>query len=234
MSNDVTLKKFLTIAMQPVGTTVYVWGGGWNEADTGSGVEALTIGVSPKWKAFFEEQDSNYDFEKTRFMIHNGLDCSGFLGWALFNLIPNENGYVMKASLFPKALAGFGWGQWYSRNDVQTRVPGDIMANEKHVWISLGTCKDGSALILHSSSPPGVSLFGTHSEGRKSDAVALAEHYMGRYFPSWAMKFSEYTRPQTYLTDFDMFRWDEKFLPDPDGYRTMDPESVLKDLLSAG
>ena len=86
MVNDATLKKFLTIAMKPVGEAVYVWGGAWNEADTGSGDEALTIGVSPKWKAFFEEQDKDYDFEKTRFMIHNGLDCSGFLGWALFNL----------------------------------------------------------------------------------------------------------------------------------------------------
>jgi len=228
-ANDVTLRKFITIAMQPVGETVYVWGGAWNEADTGAGVEALTIGVSPKWKAFFEEQDKDYDFEKTRFMIHSGLDCSGFVGWALFNLIPNENGYVMKAGLFPKALAGFGWGKWLSRNDIKTRIPGDIMGSEKHVWISLGTCKDGSVLILHSS-PPGVSLFGTQGEGRKSDAVALAELYMSRYFTSWVMKFSTYSRDQSYLTDFDMFRWDEKFLPDPDGYRTMDPASILKDL----
>jgi cell wall-associated NlpC family hydrolase len=87
-ANDVTLKKFLTIAMQPVGETVYVWGGAWNEADTGSGVAALTMGVSPNWKAFFEKQDRDYDFEKTLFMIHSGLDCSGFLGRAFFNLIP--------------------------------------------------------------------------------------------------------------------------------------------------
>jgi len=24
--------------------------------------------------------------------------------------------------------------------------------------------------------------------------------------------------------------WNERFLPDPDGYRTMDPASILKDL----
>jgi hypothetical protein len=229
LAEDITLKQFITIAMQPVGKVMYVWGGGWNEADTGAGIEAMTIGVSPNWKAFFEKQDKNYDFTKTRFMIHSGLDCSGYLGWVLFNLIPNKDGYVMKASLFSRALAGFGWGQWYSRNNIKTRIPGDIMGTEGHVWISLGTCEDGSVLILHSS-PPGVSLYGTQGEGRKSDAVALAELYMGRYFPSWAVKFSEYSRPQTYLTDYDMFRWDEGFLQDPDGYRKMAPASILKDL----
>ena len=229
MANNLTLKKFLSIAMQPVGTTMYVWGGGWNEADTGSGVDALTIGVSPKWKAFFEKQDKDYNFEKTRFMIHDGLDCTGYLGWVLFNLIPNENGYVMKSDLLAKTITGLGWGRLYSRNEIKPHIPGDIMGTEGHVWISLGTCKDGSVLILHSS-PPGVSLYGTQTGERKSDAVALAELYMGRYFPSWKMKFSDYSRGQAYLTDYDMFRWNESFLPDPDGYRTMDPESVLKDL----
>jgi len=228
-ANDVTLKKFLTIAIQPVGRTMYVWVGGWNEADTGAGAEALTIGISPNWEAFFDKQNRDYDFEKTRYMIHSGLDCSGYLGWALFNLIPNRNGYVMKSGLFTKTLAGFGWGQWYSRNDIRTRIPGDIMGSEGHVWISLGTCRDGSVLILQSS-PPGVSLYGTQGGARKSDAVALAELYMGRYFTSWVMKFSKYYRDQSYLSDFDMFRWDENFLPDPDGYRTMDPASILKDL----
>jgi len=208
---------------------MYVWGGGWNEADTGAGVEALTIGISPNWKAFFEKQDKYYDFEKTRYMIHSGLDCSGYLGWVLFNLIPNRDGYVMKSGLFTKTLAGYGWGKWYSKNDIKTHIPGDIIGKAGHVWISLGTCRDGSVLILESSSP-GVSLYGTQNGRRKSDAVALAELYMGRYFTSWVIKFSDYSRGQSYLNDYDMFRWDERFLPDPDGYRTMDPASILRNL----
>ena len=52
-----TLKKLLQTALQPVGSTLYVWGGGWNEADTGAGEEAVTIGVSPRWKSFFEKQN---------------------------------------------------------------------------------------------------------------------------------------------------------------------------------
>ena len=41
-----TLKELLLTALQPVGSTMYVWGGGWNEADTGAGPDAVTIGVS--------------------------------------------------------------------------------------------------------------------------------------------------------------------------------------------
>jgi hypothetical protein len=228
-ANDVTLKEFIKIAMQPVGQTMYVWGGGWNKADTGAGIEALTIGVSPNWKAFFEKQNRHYNFEETRYMIHSGLDCSGYVGWILFNLIPNRSGYVMKSGLLIETLVNLGWGQRYSRNTKRTNIPGDIMGSTGHVWISLGTCRDGSVLILQSS-PPGVSLYGTQIGGQKSDAVALAELYMRRYFPLWHTKFQNYRRNNSFLTDYDMFRWDEGFLLDPDGYRTMDPASILRDL----
>ena len=30
-----TIKNFLTTALAPVGSTMYIWGGGWNKADTG-------------------------------------------------------------------------------------------------------------------------------------------------------------------------------------------------------
>lgn len=48
-----TLKTLLLTALEPVGSTMYVWGGGWNKADTGAGIEAVSIGVTSKWKAFF-------------------------------------------------------------------------------------------------------------------------------------------------------------------------------------
>ena len=59
---DKTLQEFLKIAMEPVGQTMYVWGGGWNEEDTGAGIEATTLGLSSQWKIFFEQQSSNYDY----------------------------------------------------------------------------------------------------------------------------------------------------------------------------
>ena len=46
------LKCFLRTALLPVGSTMYVYGGGWNEADTGAGIEAVTLGVSAEWAEF--------------------------------------------------------------------------------------------------------------------------------------------------------------------------------------
>ena len=226
-----TLKHFIQIAMEPVGETMYVWGGGWNKADTAAGIEALSIGVSPNWKAFYEKQDKHYDTKKAAYMIHNGLDCSGFIGWSLFNLIPNTQGYVMKSGVLTKTLAGYGWGAWYPKSTVKTHIAGDIMGMTGHVWISLGTCDDGSVLILQSS-PPGVSLYGTQSGNQKTKAVKLAENYIHKYYPGWYEKFPNCKRWSSYLTSYDMFRWNEKFLPDPDGYRKMSPEEILKDLFS--
>lgn len=38
-----TTTTFLKNALKPVGQTLYIYGGGWNEAQTGSGTEALTL-----------------------------------------------------------------------------------------------------------------------------------------------------------------------------------------------
>lgn len=40
-----TTTDFLKNALKPVGQTLYIYGGGWNEAQTGSGTEALTLGL---------------------------------------------------------------------------------------------------------------------------------------------------------------------------------------------
>ena len=51
-----TLKNFLKTALMPVGKTMYVWGGGWNKEDTGAGIEAVSIGLSPNWEKFTRKQ----------------------------------------------------------------------------------------------------------------------------------------------------------------------------------
>ena len=115
---NLSLENFLEIAMEPVGQTMYVWGGGWNEEDTGDGVEAVTIGVSDQWASFFEEQDASYDYQNTLYQIHDGLDCSGYVGWAIYNLMQTESGqegYVMKSGEMAKAFADFGWGFLYAQ-----------------------------------------------------------------------------------------------------------------------
>ena len=72
-----TIGNLLLTALQPVGNTMYIWGGGWDDEDTDSGGEAVRIGVSPRWAEFASKQDGTYDFETTRFQRENGLDCSG-------------------------------------------------------------------------------------------------------------------------------------------------------------
>lgn len=81
------LKFFLQTALLPVGSAMYVWGGGWNESDTGAGREACTLGVSPRWKEFAQKQTASYDYRTTRYQIHDGLDCSGYVGWCIYNLM---------------------------------------------------------------------------------------------------------------------------------------------------
>ena len=56
VDNQKTLQNFLTIAIQPVGQTMYVWGGGWNEEDTGAGQDAKRIGSLRNGKLFLNNK----------------------------------------------------------------------------------------------------------------------------------------------------------------------------------
>ena len=59
--DTISLLDFLQTAVQPVGSTMYIWGGGWNEEDTGAGVEAVTLGVSSRWAEFAAGQEERSD-----------------------------------------------------------------------------------------------------------------------------------------------------------------------------
>jgi hypothetical protein len=224
-----TLKQFLQIALQPVGETMYIWGGGWNMADNAAGPEAMRIGCSPRWKEFFSRQTSAYSLRGTAYMIHDGLDCTGYLGWALYNLFPNDTGYVTWASNMVQSLVSRNWGLSAYRGSARDLQAGDIMGNERHVWISLGVCADGSAVMVHAS-PPGVMINGTRSGYRASQAAALAEQYMRTHHPVWYARYPNCAQDESYLYTFDRFRWSAEILPDPDGYRAMRADAILADL----
>lgn len=232
-----TLKHFLEVALQLAGTTLYIWGGGWNEEDTGAGIEAVTLGVSPRWKEFFLSQDASYDYNRTRYQIHDGLDCSGFVGWALYNSLQTKNGqrgYVMYAVDFASTLAGWGWGRSIRPWLIQDYHPGDILCNEGHVWICLGACSDGSVVVLHSP-PPGVRLAGTPSASGKteSEAVKLARKFMKKHYPVWYARYPQCTAGSSYLSDYVQFRWDTSggsVCSDPEGFAGMTAAQVLKKL----
>lgn len=225
-----TLSNFLATAMLPVGQTMYVWGGGWNDTDDGSGEEAVTIGVPRRWKEFFLEQDSSYDMENTRFQIHDGLDCSGYLGWLVYNTMNTESGgegFVMPSTQMAQTFAEKGFGELVEGSF----HPGDVVSMSGHVWVCLGVCEDGSVVLVHSS-PAGVSICGTVRE-ETSQAEELARKYMSACFPEWYEKFPNCARSEEqYLNEtVGIMRWNRQTLADPEGMEEMDAAAVLEMLL---
>lgn len=245
-----TIKNFLATAMQPVGQTLYVWGGGWNDEDTAASKTAKHIGVWPQWKEFFDCQDKNYDFRNyaasengevvapVTSYLPLGLDCSGYRGWVLYNVFHSKDmeglGYVFPHTRRISNFVDNNWGVAIEPKDIKCFKAGDIMDKPGHVYMVVGSCSDGSIVIVHSSRQ-GVHLCGTVTPtgNENSQAVALAESYMKKYYPKYDEKFSHwgYMRDGDYLTQYTQLRWDtEETMKDPDCYTEMNAEQVLKNL----
>lgn len=237
--SEATLKKLLQNAMKPVGETLYVYGGGWNKEDTGAGEAAVTIGVSPLWKSFYQSQGAGYDSSQYRYQIEKGLDCSGYVGWVIYNTLETENGrdgYVFLAQECADRYSQMGFGTKSPKGTFDDYLPGDILSSSSdyHVWIALGQCSDGSVVLVNSS-PPGVRICGTvSSDGTsRSEAVKLAEKFMSEQFPDWYSKFPDCSKDMGYLTRYDRMRWDlsgNGVLTDPEGYSELTAEEVLTEL----
>ena len=224
-----SLLSFLKTATLPLGNTMYVWGGGWNEEDTGAGPEATTLGVSPRWKSFADGQNSDYDHRKFRYQIHDGLDCSGYVGWIAYNTFETENGregYVFKSTDVAEAFASLGFGDYLPAGKIRDWKPGDIASMNGHVWISLGTCEDGSVLLIHSS-PPGVRLSGTAAPSGESDALRLAKELMQAHFPDWYARFPDCEVSGDYLTSAGQLRWNLETFPDSEEIRKTSPRELM-------
>ena len=231
-----TLINFIRTALMPVGTTLYIYGGGWDWQDEGSAIQARTLGVSPDWVKFFNEHDVNYTFRdidddeskrdpKTSYFpfgsyneyYYAGLDCSGFVGWVIYNTFETENGkdgYVCSSTKMAGRLAGYGWGDFSQEmpgiadeNDIRL-LPGDVVSIKGHVWISLGTCEDGSILIVHSTNghvsrtgqPGGGVALSAVGRDTNCEAYRLADKYMSKYYPEWYSRYPvSLSDPEKYL-----------------------------------
>ena len=194
-----TLGNLLRTAMMPVGTVLYLFGGGWDWADTGSRIQACTLELSPDWIRFFRAQSAEFTYRNRTDVPsdrlhtfypedgHNdygwaGLDCSGYIGWTLYHTLETENGrpgYVGPSTAMAKGLADRGWGTLRrvtlspeSQPDFPL-LPGDIVSIRGHIWMSLGTCPDSSILILHST--PSPSRTGQPGGGVQMGAVGKDE-----------------------------------------------------------
>lgn len=226
LQQENSLRLFLENALKPVGTTMYIWGGGWNESDTGAGVGATYIGLYPKWGEFTDAQGADYNYKQHRYELENGLDCSGFVGWAVYNTFETEKGkegYVTKAKNMAAYFANKGWGRLIE--NPKQFLPGDIISMKKHVWICLGTCEDGSVLLVHAS-PPGVSVCGT-----KGVAAKLAKEYMSSRYPEWQHKYPKREVSDSYVENVKLFRWTKETMPDAKDIQSLSGEEMLKYML---
>ena len=254
-----TVRNFLSAAMTPVGTTLYVFGGGWNWQDTAGGGYSRTIGLCNDWVIFFNDHFRNYIYKNAdrtlsyypvggfNQFFFAGLDCSGYVGWALYNTFETETGhssYVVHSTYAARRLAERGWGSYTSPMDETVFLrPGDIVSMDGHVWISLGTCPDGSVLILHSSPTP--SRAGQPGGGVQMSAIGpdtgcqayqLADSFMRTYYPSWYSIYPAMVYlPSDYLITVGRFSWDVTSgagLTDPDGITQMYAQDALNLILN--
>ena len=254
-----TIKNFLATGMQPVGHTLYIYGGGWNWQDKGSSNAATSIGVSSKWADFFDKNNADYTYRTeqgpTTYYPHNGvnqyyfagLDCSGFVGWTIYNTLNTQNGaqgYVMASTQMAKTFAQqYNFGTWTQDVRPADFKPGDIMSMNGHAWIFLGACADGSAVILESApsksinNAPGGGVQLSALGDTTSQAAALAEQYMKKYYPEWSQRYPVNVINYNSYTSFTgdtagRFTWNSETLSDPDGYLNMTAEQILKNLFN--
>lgn len=233
MSSFPTIKNFIKTALIPLGHTMYVYGGGWNEEDTFAGTQSRTIGECNAWQNFFLTQTKKYNFRNFLHCSSLGLDCTGYIGWAIYNILCTENllpGYVFESSFLGYKLRELGLGAVTEKENVTNRLCGDIFFSSihRHAYICVGECSDNSLLLLHSS-PPGVMLSGTPSPHNRNFSVAqnFAKKFMRKNYPCWYCKFPDTDRGITYLYDYDRFRFYKVIVSDPEGLMQTDPIEIL-------
>ena len=268
-----TLLNFLMTALLPAGKVLYIYGGGWNREDTGAGMETRSLGLQKSWEDFFgsrtesfsyrgfpekaagdEPAVSYYPFNGINVYHDAGLDCSGYLGWVLYNTFETENGkdgYVLKSSDYAKELALRGWGTRTPEiaGNGNMPNPGDIVSIKGHVYISLGSCADESILIAHSTPsesrqgmPGGGVQVSAIGRDRSCIACQAADRYMSAAAPEWYRRYpAALCDPARYLTaegSCGRFIWrtggDTAVLTDPENVQGLPAEELLDFLVFAG
>ena len=232
-----TLKNYLAGALQPVGRALYVWGGGWTDS--------TRKGVSPTWVSWYNSQTSSYNYNNYRDLTTanriKGLDCSGFVGWASYQVMHTKSGEgggytVVSGDIGSYYQNTLKWGRIVNQNYLsQTKwkmQPGDIGYDSGHTWIVLGQCSDKSAVIVHSTPQAGCQIAGTCTPDGDYDsqAVALAKTYMSRY--KGYTKYENHPSCGNYIRRGNYLRWYSSTLSDPDGYKNKTAAQILADLYS--
>lgn len=225
-----TIKNFLAGALKPVGQALYVWGGGHNYSD------AIRVGVSSTWQNWYLTQPASYDYRNYKDLSAateaKGLDCSGLVGWATYQVMRTYSSCV--SGEIGALYKGRGWGTYYNQNYLSKtgwRVyAGDIGYDSGHTWIVLGQCSDKSAVIVHSTPNAGVQISGTCTPNGDYDsqAVALACKYMPRY--AGYKKYGYKPSCGNYIRRGNYMRWYSGTLSDPENFRNKTADVILREI----
>lgn len=235
-SSSKTIRNYLLGALQPVGHALYVWGGGWNDS--------TRKGVSPLWQQWYDSQSSSYDYHSCNDLsIENrakGLDCSGFVGWAAYQVMQKQSNigydYTVVAEEVGSYYQSLGWGKILSQSDLSKNnwalKPGDVGYNSGHTWIVLGQCSDKSIVIVHSTPNAGCQISGscTPDGDYDSEAVSIARQYMSKY--SGYKKYNYHVSAGNYVRNGKYLRWNDSILSDPDGFKNKTAAQILQNLYS--
>ncbi len=222
-----TLKTFLHNALIPAGRTLYIWGGGWGGLGTDASSDSAKIGFQKGWETFYDSHaTASYDHKNYRWAYGCGLDCSGFVAWAVYNTMytgDNVKDIVVQSTSVAPSYINWGWAY----QDMSAYRPGDVVSMSGHVWISLGKCSDGTILLVHSS-PQGVQLSGTGGK-----AVQLAAKYMKILAPGWpyAIRTVDYPAHTTSKATWKVNG--SGLFTDPDHIQGMSAEDVLRTLIGS-
>ena len=200
--------------------------------------------MKSNWQKFYLSQSSSYNYNNYRDLSTTnrakGLDCSGFVGWAAYQVMQTRSnvgyGYtVVSGEIGSYYRNTLGWGTVVNQNYLSQHnyklYPGDIGYDDGHTWIILGQCSDLSAVVLHSTPNAGVQISGTPTPSGtyNSQAVSLAKQYMSKF--AGYKKFDYHTSCGNYIRRGNYFRWNAT-LSDPNGYKNMTADQILADLFS--
>ena len=178
-----TLKNFLATVLSANGHVLYVWGGGQGLDDNNGHKLSDLHGIIPEWDAFYKKHHDAgyYAWYKTGVAGKQGLDCAGFVRWALNNTMFEDPKNFIWYDTAPRTTVNAqnkGWGKRYSANWLFYNVqPGDIVNSSGHIWVIIGKCDDGSRVICHSSASDQGNSGGVHLSGTGGKAKELAIKY---------------------------------------------------------
>ena len=179
-----TLKNFLATSLSCMGRVTYMYGGG-----QGNAPHIGTLGFDKLFPTYKNYHDRNIE-NTAQYQDNRGLDCCGFVKWAVYNTFEtvtgkgNKYGAAHLADTYEESLAKLGFGtleykkKRWANCDLK---PGDIVSADfkyigqrgAHIWTVIGKSGDGGYVMVHS--PKTGTL--VHLSGTSRGAAELAKKY---------------------------------------------------------